>query len=691
LFQLKCLLVLVLASGLSIPGASRAEFSRGLSYEPRPEVSRYEQRRQYQDIIYWIKTGQRSRYLKAKDQLRDYPLYPYLEYTDKIYRLSRQTPDSIMAFVESHRDMPLANQLLQNWLYNLAKRGEWQIFLEHYDLETATRKNSCFYAYALSTQDRMQEALDHAERLWLVDFSQPDECDSIFKVWQISGSLSPEVAWERFSLVLQANKTDLARYLVRFLSREDKKFASSYLLVHRRPTNIKQLDKFKSEDSKTREIVLHGVKRLSRSEPVEALETLVKYESMHTFEADHLTETYVYIGKKLANSLDPNNQIEGLPVDLQDHPDLTEARIRMALRKGNQSQALVLISLLPAKDQEQSGWRYWKARALNDSNDPTNQDIATSIFSELAESRTFHGFLSADRLQKDYNFDDQPSDVTTEEIVALEQTPGIQRALELLTINERNRARREWSFTTRDFSSWEKKIAARVAQKWGWYKPAIQSLIEAKAWNDLEYRFPIAYPDEFIRNARVADIPLSWSFAIARQESAFMPDAKSPMGAYGLMQLMPSTAKRMARRTGVPFKYNRELTDPSLNIKLGSEYLGRMLRRFDNNRIFASAAYNAGPGNVDNWINPELPLDVWIETIPFTETRNYVQNILMFSAIYGRLLKQNQPFIYRHEFEDFLSPIRIAPSNDSQPINPQEIETLAPVIQGGIENTNASG
>jgi hypothetical protein len=224
-----------------------------------------------------------------------------------------------------------------------------------------------------------------------------------------------------------------------------------------------------------------------------------------------------------------------------------------------------------------------------------------------------------------------------------------------------------------------------------------------------------------------------------------MPDAKSSAGAYGLMQLMPATAKLMARRTGEPFKYNRQLTDPSLNIKLGSEYLGRMLRRYENNRIFASAAYNAGPSNVDRWINPELPLDVWIETIPFTETRNYVKNVLMFSTIYGRLLKQNQPLIYNHEFEDFSSSIVIGPSLDSPnidnpaidsqsiggpsiggpsignpsigspsidspsidgpsidgpsidgpiidgpAINPQEIDALAPAIQGGIGNTNAS-
>ena len=135
-----------------------------------------------------------------------------------------------------------------------------------------------------------------------------------------------------------------------------------------------------------------------------------------------------------------------------------------------------------------------------------------------------------------------------------------------------------------------------------------------------------------------------------------MPDARSPVGAYGLMQLMPATAKSMARRVGVAFKSNRDLTEPAFNIKLGSHYLGRMLRRYNNNRILATAAYNAGPGNVDDWIDPALPVDVWIETIPFVETRNYVQNVLMFSAIYGRRLQQNQPLIYNHELDDFSSP-----------------------------------
>ncbi len=674
----------LLISGLLFPTESKAEFSRGPGYQPKPEASRYRQRKQYQDIVYWIKTGQRSRYLRAEDQLKSYPLYPYLEYTDKIYRLSRQSPDSISAFMKQYSDTPLANQLLQNWLFSLAKRGEWQLFLDHYDVERATRSNSCFYGYALYRQGRVPEALNQAQRLWLVDFSQPDECDSIFKVWREDGGLNPEYAWQRYSLALQANKIELAKYLTRFLDRDDKKYASSFQLVHRRPANVQRFGQFNSQDPKIREIVLHGIKRLARVKPDQALETLRRYESIHAFDTDNLTAAYVYVGKQIARSEDEKNQIEDLPVNLRDHPDLTEARIRMALRQGDKHQVLVLIDLLPVEMQEQTGWQYWRARILMESSNPAERTIGDKLLSGLADSRSFYGFMAADSLAQNYNFDDVPSSVTTHEVSTLEGTPGIQRALELLTLKERTRARREWNFATRDFSAAENRIAARVALKWGWYKPAIQSLIEAEDWNDLEFRFPIAYPAEFISSARVADIPVYWSFAVARQESAFMPDAKSPKGAYGLMQLLPSTARLMARRAGVSLKSNRQLTDPSLNIRLGSEYLGSMLRRYENNRILASAAYNAGPRNVDSWLNPELALDVWIETIPFRETRNYVKNVLLFSTIYGRRMKQSQPMIYNHEFEDFSRP-----SIETQASSAQATGSLQSRGRSEAENVNA--
>ncbi len=542
---------------------------------------------------------------------------------------------------------------MQNWLYNLAKRGEWKTFLAHYDPQNSTEKNSCFYGFALYKEGKVEEAMAQAEKLWLVDFSQPDECDPVFKIWRDSDGLTADMAWQRYSLALKNNKVKLATYLARFLAREDRQLGNSYKLVHTRPSNIKRINRFRSPDPRVADLVLHGVKRLARRRPDQALETLAQYEQIHHFDEEELNNTYVYIGKHLAVTPVKENKIDSIPVNLRDYPELTEARIRYAIKEADWAQVLVLINLLPEDLQQETSWQYWKAHVLAISSNPEDRKAGDTIFSHLSGLRTFYGFLSADRLHRDYNFMNEPSGVSTEEILALESTPGIQRALELLTLDERNRARREWYFTTRDFSNKERQIAARVAEKWGWYKPAIQSLIDAKAWNDLDYRFPVAYYDTFITQARVADIPVFWNLAIARQESAFMPDAKSPVGAYGLMQLMPATARIVAKQRGISFRKNRELIEPSLNIKLGSHYLGNMLRRYDNNRLLATAAYNAGPGNVDRWLNPDLSLEAWVETIPFKETRNYVQNVMMFSVIYANRLHQKQPLIYPHEYAGF--------------------------------------
>ena len=178
-------------------------------------------------------------------------------------------------------------------------------------------------------------------------------------------------------------------------------------------------------------------------------------------------------------------------------------------------------------------------------------------------------------------------------------------------------------------------------------------MIQSKSWDSLSERFPVAHKDIFTRHARQLDIPISWSLAVARQESAFMPDARSSAGARGLMQLMPSTARIIARTEGIKYSSRSKLLDVDFNIRLGSHYLSWMLVRYNNNRILASAAYNAGPGNVDKWLDKDLALDAWIETIPFKETRNYVKNVLAYSAIYNYLLDQESPFIFSGEKEQF--------------------------------------
>ena len=634
---------------------TQADYSAGVSFSPSVDPDRFSERQQYLDAVHLVRTSQFSKLKRVKPALKNYALYPYLEYTEMAYRISRQKESDILDFIDRNSTTPLIEPLVQHWLMNLAKRGKWQMFLKHYeqmvltDVISDTRDLACHYGYALQKNGHQQQAMVQAEQLWRVGHSQPDTCDPVFQVWRNAGGLTPELAWSRLALSLKENEKKLSNYLLRFIEKKDKPFASNYRLVHQKPKTIKRFNAFRQNHPRNREIILHGVVRLARTDPEDALVTLGRYDAMQNFEPDELEEAYAKIGVQLALKSTDLGLTDSLPVNFHNHPKLVEARIRQSLKQGDESTVLVLIGVLPEEQRESSRWQYWKARILAKSADDADRRIASGIFTRLADERSFYGFLSADLVGKAYNFQDRPIPITREQILALEQIPGIQRALELFALGERYRARREWYFTTAGFSNQEQQIAARVALRWGWYKAAIQSMITAGAWDYLDHRFPVAFQDNFMQHARRANIPVQWSLAIARQESAFMPDAKSSAGALGVMQLMPATAKGVANRIGVSYKDTRALTETDLNIRLGTHYLGQMLRRFENNRILASAAYNAGPGRVDKWLDPSIPFDVWIEAIPFSETRGYVQNVLMFSSIYSRKMDEIQPLVYAHE------------------------------------------
>jgi soluble lytic murein transglycosylase len=213
----------------------------------------------------------------------------------------------------------------------------------------------------------------------------------------------------------------------------------------------------------------------------------------------------------------------------------------------------------------------------------------------------------------------------------------IARALELFATGDISSARNEWLYASRSFTKEQMIAAAKLARDQELHPMAIQAMIKAQAWNDLSIRFPLAYNEKIQATAQQENIDTNWLYAIARQESAFSHDAKSSAGALGVLQLMPATAKQTARAMGVRYS-TYDLLRPNTNIKIGGNYLGKLFRQFDGNRVLATAAYNAGPSRVRQWLqNNKYPLekDVWIETIPFKETRHYVQNVLTFSVIYG--------------------------------------------------------
>jgi soluble lytic murein transglycosylase len=291
------------------------------------------------------------------------------------------------------------------------------------------------------------------------------------------------------------------------------------------------------------------------------------------------------------------------------------------------------VARLPAAARDDSRWQYWLGRAAEENGD---DEAARAHWGRAAGQRNFYGFLAAERLGQAPVFSN--ASPATDDSAPTQ--PGLARVALLREIDEPQLAWDEWNWMLWHSSEGQRRKLAQHALQQGWYDLVVQASIQARAWNVLAWRFPAAHRDLFVNAARRHDLDPWLSMAVARRESAFYPHARSPVGAQGLMQLMPGTARKVARDAGQTPPDARQVMDPDINVALGTRYLAELLERFNGNRVLALAAYNAGPHRVDDWLAEEedaVPADVWIESIPFYETREYVQAVLTYRVLFQGL------------------------------------------------------
>lgn len=588
-------------------------------------------------------------YRKMIKQLDGYPLKPYLEYNELRRRLYLFPHDDVDQFLSDHDGSYVGDLLAREWLETLAQQKRWQDYQNYFpgaDLNSAELR--CFYLRArFNTGD--EAALEEATALWNVGHSQPEACDPLFKVWMDRGYLSDELAWERHGKAIAAGKLSLSRYIARKMPAELQKLADLYYEVDRHPERLQDHNRFSLQNPRMHEIILHGIRRYALRDPLEALSQWERYDAQHYFPSEDRGRTLEHLITHLA----VEGHMQAAQGLLKQSEQVTSNEIiawlvRDALRDLDWQRAYESIQLFPQEQQQSERWLYWRARAMDelDMIDP-EQPSAEQIYARLALTRGFYGFLAADVLGRDYTLVDRPVNPPTEALEAMKASPAMRRAKELLDLGRVVEARREWFYATRRLEPAQLLAAGKLAEQWGWYRKGIQAMIEARHWDDLQLRFPLAYLEEMNTASASTNIESTFLYAIARQESAFAADAKSPAGAMGLMQLMPATAKRTAREIGMKYHY-WGLIDPSQNIQLGSSYLNNLLSQFNGNRVLAAAAYNAGPYRVKQWLengDGELPYDIWIETIPYWETRGYVQNVLSFSVIYSYRMGKKLPML----------------------------------------------
>jgi len=605
-------------------------------------------RHRYSAALEALHAGRDQEYRQLKGTLEQYLLYPYLEYSELLRNLGELSTPRLAQFQQDHPDSPLPPLLHRHWLAYLAKRQRWPQLIAAYDPDIANTALVCSYRIALLKTGQTAAAFDQLEKLWVVGKSQDDACDPLFEAWLKSDLFSPNFAWQRFWLALNNNERTLARYTLRFIT-DPRRLAEMQqaLDYHRAPGQLRHLSatQFNQLPKPVRDATL---KRLSRTEPVLFLE---QRERLHLGD-DPTTERLAHQAVlRLLRSYDDRSHHWAQRVDPKLRSlELLEWRIREALFRQDWQDIAPLLEALPPAARFNDRWRYWQAVYLSQGN-ADQQPRGTQIFTELARNRSFYGFLAADRIGRSYSLNNDSEPASAAELATLSEHIGLQRARELFLLNQPIEARREWFHATREANPEQHYRLAQLARSWGWYAQGIRATIAAKRWDDLVLRFPLAFNQQATQAAQSQRIDSAWIMAVIRQESAFMADARSPAGAMGLMQLMPATARQTARKLHLRYRNNQQLHDAVFNIKLGSAYLGELYRRFDRQRALASAAYNAGPHRVTRWLEERghLPLDAWIETIPFDETRHYVQNTLSYALIYSDLLGQPKEFMPPHE------------------------------------------
>jgi len=604
-------------------------FVCGSSFADRAD----EQREQFLKAESALESGDMEQYHKLKRALADYPLYGYLEYRELRARLADAEPEDVEAFLQRYRGQPIAIRLRAAWLHRLGAHKDWDNYLRFYTPQASVTLQ-CYEIRARLQKGERKQALQAALKLWLVGHSQPDACDPAFDQLYAAAMIDSDLIWQRIRLAFANQKSSLAVYLAKRLSAEDRTWVRRWQYAHRRPTAAIKQEWAKEDTPLVREILVHALERLARHKPEQAWNHWQQLSTAHAFSDRQKGEVLkrIALSGALDNHPDAATWLASVPEGAADS-DIRQWRIRTALVTQQWKDALRWLDQLSPDEREEDNWRYWHARALSATGLAGD---ALTEYADLSSERSYFGFLAADQLQRPYQMNDSRVEHDKQSLAAIERLPGVQRAHELYLTGKRLDARREWFYATRDMPRDKLRIAALVAHRWGWHDRAIVAAGQASYWSDLTLRFPLPHRESIFANARRYDLDPGLIYGVIRQESIFMEDAVSSVGALGLMQLMPATGKQTARALNIRYRSSQALLQSEQNIRLGSAYLNKLLTRYNGSPVLAAAAYNAGPHRVARWLPEDSDMDatLWTELIPFRETRKYVRRVLTYATIF---------------------------------------------------------
>ncbi|MCX5824164.1 MAG: transglycosylase SLT domain-containing protein [Deltaproteobacteria bacterium] len=555
-------------------------------------------------------------------------------------RLEEADPGELRGFLARNEGTVLAERLRRDWLLVLGKRGQWEIFRKEYPaLVKADPDVAC---YALQERWRRQDASVSAEvkSFFMTPRALPAGCAPVVDAMLLSGELTPRDLRDRFRLLVQANLMTEARRIAERLP--SNQAPSGIQIENAAATPVRFLERSDADLNTLagRELAIVALTRLARIDPRNAV-SIWNGRLRERFPLEDQQYTWAMLATSgayhhLPEAVDWFNNAGEMPLS----DEQLAWRTRIALRQGNWPEVKNAIERMSPTERNEPVWIYWLGRSLLALG---AQEGGQALLGRIAGEHHFYGRLAAEELGMPLQIPKKATKPTREELAEVASLPGMQRSLALYRLGLLTEASAEWLWNVRRMNDRALLAAAELARVNGSWDRAINTADRTVAEHDFTLRYPAPFVNVLSKQARVRKLDEPLVFGLVRQESRFIANAKSSAGASGLMQLMPSTARLIARKIGMKGFNMSRLGRPEVNAALGAYYLRHVLDGFGGNPALAAAAYNAGPGRARRWCDAK-PLEgaIYVETIPFSETRQYVKKVMANTVYYAAVMGGDQ-------------------------------------------------
>lgn len=567
-----------------------------------------------------------------------YLLAPYADYWLMLLRLSESDDATIKTFIQQYASYPFADRVRAEWLKKLAKAQNWNTFLVEWPyLQREDLALTCYLLQAKYNQGLLssEELQSQLKPIWLSTQDQPSACDAVFDIAFDKHLLAESDAWQRFRLALADNKTGLAKSISERLGVADKAHLTLFDKVVKQPQQALQKNWLPLKKRWNRELYVYAVDRLARKELATAL--MYWQKANPQFPA----EERAYGWGRLALIAARSHQEDSLhwfelAAETSLDKDQQAWRVRAALRDQDWKSVLQFIEKLPETEQTVATWVYWKGRAHKALGDIP---AANAQFVKISQDMSYYGLLAKEELGDVMTQLPTYFQASESEISSMANQAGIQRALALYKLEMRAEAKQEWALVAQGLDDKQLIAAAEIAARSEWLDLAITTAEKTKTLHNIALRYPTPHESVMKSYAKENALDEAWVYGLIRQESRFVKAAKSKVGASGLMQVMPATAKWIAKRLGLKSYQADMIHDLDTNVQFGTHYLRYTMERMNGQAVMATAAYNAGPSRPKRWADAK-PIEgaIYTETIPFSETRDYVKKVMANAYFYAQRL-----------------------------------------------------